>query len=228
MLKRYSFVCARTSTFSNPRFPDDLVDVVITSPPFNIRTPYPDGFVDCVPWAVYWKVARATAGFCRTGLATEGRVIVDVADVVFDGRRAVALARLWEEVFHSRGFTTVGRSLVCPVSAQGRLGGGDLRWKRARWIGTSGFHSPCRHVVVLEPRSTRARRYTRSWPMVDVFLEAEDLCIEDWAWGRCFASWLIERYTKEGETVFDPFPGGDSLSLACKKLGRSYVISEAE
>jgi site-specific DNA-methyltransferase (adenine-specific) len=34
---------------------------------------------------------------------------------------------------------------------------------------------------------------------------------------------LVEWFSDEGETVFDPFAGSGTIGLACRILGRSYL-----
>ena len=40
--------------------------------------------------------------------------------------------------------------------------------------------------------------------------------------------WIIQRYTKEGDTVLDPFMGSGTTCIACKKLGRNYIGVEKD
>jgi DNA modification methylase len=40
--------------------------------------------------------------------------------------------------------------------------------------------------------------------------------------------YLIERHTKEGDLVIDPFAGTGSTALACKQLKRRYLAIEKE
>jgi len=40
--------------------------------------------------------------------------------------------------------------------------------------------------------------------------------------------WIINRWTKPGELVFDPYMGSGPVAIACQNLGRRYIGVEIE
>ena len=42
------------------------------------------------------------------------------------------------------------------------------------------------------------------------------------------ADWFIEKFTKEGDTVLDPFAGTGTTGVACRNLNRNFILIEQE
>ncbi len=40
--------------------------------------------------------------------------------------------------------------------------------------------------------------------------------------------WLVERYSKEGDIILDPFAGSCTTAVACKEMNRNYICIEKE
>lgn len=69
---------------------------------------------------------------------------------------------------------------------------------------------------------------------------ARDLCINDtktseeskeyhpWGQGANFFYYYIERWTKPGDIVFDPFAGGGTVASVCKALNRRFLTFEID
>jgi DNA modification methylase len=41
-------------------------------------------------------------------------------------------------------------------------------------------------------------------------------------------TWVIANFTREGDTVFDPYMGSGTTGVACVKLGRNFVGYEVD
>jgi len=40
--------------------------------------------------------------------------------------------------------------------------------------------------------------------------------------------WLLEKYTNPGDLVLDPFAGSGTIGIACKEMGRDFILIEKE
>ena len=40
--------------------------------------------------------------------------------------------------------------------------------------------------------------------------------------------WIIQKYTKEGDLILDPFSGSGSIAIACRKNNRNYIACELD
>lgn len=64
--------------------------------------------------------------------------------------------------------------------------------------------------------------------------EVKDVPIPDgktafkWAKRPEVVQYFIERFTNPGDVVFDPFSGGGSTAVICKRLGRQYIAFEID
>ncbi len=41
-------------------------------------------------------------------------------------------------------------------------------------------------------------------------------------------SWILENYTKEGDTIIDPFAGSGTTAISCINMNRKYTLIEKE
>jgi ParB-like chromosome segregation protein Spo0J len=87
-----------------------------------------------------------------------------------------------------------------------------------------------RHLpIVVFQRPKEHRRPEELWSsMVHDEAKPEDLNGYSWAKGEPAIRELVDRYSKPGEMVCDPFLGSGTMGVAARRLGRRFVGSELD
>ena len=89
-------------------------------------------------------------------------------------------------------------------TAQMREYGIKVKWKPMLWFVKGGF------------------RFSRNIWIDDLVVSEKEKCSHPWQQSVIEASYYIDKLTSEGELVVDPFCGGGTTAVACKKLKRQW------
>lgn len=209
--------------------PDGSVDCVITSPPYNMNlrirngkycsrqivkefsTKYV-GFADNIPIDEYYDFhSRALAEMLR------------VSELVFYNIQIVTGSK--RAFFRMIGdFSDNLKDIIVwdKVNAQPAMGAGILNRQSELLLVFDG-----RNAISRKFESAQFKRGTLS----DVWRIKRGKKIAN-THGAVFPVELVEtilsNFTKEGDTIFDPFAGSGTTGVACQNLNRNFILIEQE
>jgi site-specific DNA-methyltransferase (adenine-specific) len=208
--------------------PDNHVDIIITSPPYNLGVKY-DSFEDWMEWDVYYDWCRVWLKECYRVLKPDGRLCLNhYLSCGTAKHRSAPLMNLnaiceFEIGFNHHGYaewtesSTVKRtawgsflSASAPYISSPREGVDILykaRWKKDRkgvsTIDKKEFFEGTLGIWKMNPEKNRSgcpAPFPLALPM------------------RC-----INLLSYKGDLVLDPFSGSATTAVAAKKTGRKYI-----
>lgn len=93
--------------------PDDCVDVIVTSPPYNIGVEY-GAYDDTLPFADYLDWMEELARQCRRVLADDGSFFFNIGDRPSDELRSLRVAQRITDSFHLQNTIHWVKSIAAP------------------------------------------------------------------------------------------------------------------
>ena len=216
--------------------PKDSVNLIVTSPPYNIGTPYSGQSVDDDTLSIedYLSFTRTWLSNCLYWAKPTGRLCVNVAlDKNKNGKQALAadVTKLAMEVGWKYHATIVWN--------EGNI---SRRTAWGSWMSASAPHiiSPSEVIVVLYKDTWKLRRRGQSDITRDEFME---WVLGSWTFGGVSAKLVgheapfprelprrcIKLFSFVGDTVLDPFLGSGTTLIEAidnKRIGIGIEIEE--
>lgn len=219
---------------TNLIFPDESIDCIVTSPPYNVGVPY-DGYKDFINWVDYRGMAQDAAREMERVLVDGGRVWVNIPPAVPEQPNGNLYRQcpqhIWHQALGMAGFTYRDTIVWRQDSHDGACAWGS--WKRPSAPNLRG----CWEAVL----SFFKGPYKRTPP--EGFESWEDDAVAMTQWPELVRNvWDIqpERGSKygpapfplelpvrcirlstwPGEVVLDPFGGSGTTAKAADVLGR--------
>jgi len=193
---------------------DNSIDLVITSPPFNLGTEYID-FKDKTSHENYKKMLGKVFGECLRVLNQDGRIVVEVSDTSFSSGRYIALSALVQSICSELGFSLAGRHINFAKTKDGaeQL---DHGWE-ADYTTSQSAHSNCTHFLVF---SKEKQEFDPAGQVFySTYLPDE---IHPCPFPEKHIEILLDLYFKKGMSVLDPFMGLAPLGAEVLKRGGDF------
>jgi DNA modification methylase len=198
-----------------PEIQDSSVDLIFTSPPYNIGTKYVD-FRDATSFDEYKGMLLRVFSECYRVLNGGGKLIIEVADSVYMKGVYVALSGLMHSVCLDIGFYLEDRYINFIYSENGKevL---DHGWNED-YTTTKDSHSNCHQILVFNKNKIG-------------FLENGKVIYNNYKpsnehpcpFPKEHFDFILGKYFRKGFTVLDPFAGTSKLGSEVIKNGGNFI-----
>lgn len=225
-----------------PQLPDNSVDLVVTSPPFNANMEYEQGAWQSLGEYRDWLIScfMSLWSVCDSG----AWVTCELQDLHVSPEHSHALPKQKEQFnMATSAYLTVA------MDKAGWYFKGEAIWDRGRWVNNMAGKMACapgspallvQHSRVLFFRKPGGRQGVYQYPEQSKQWKAK-WCRTVWSHihpehnpnhpavlPESMAMGLIQGWSLPSSTMLDPFLGSGTTAVAAKKLGRKCIGIEIE
>lgn len=192
--------------------PDESVDAIICDPVYNLI------------WQYEWLAA-----FAGRVLRPGGNLIAEAGHIYrFEAECACLDERLIkrpliEEIF-TGGFTQIWMHKCWRASSPFIWLEKGKDFQGRKWLPTSIYSDRDKHSRV---RMLRNHQAGRAWIPTNI-KGKRDKTRHKWGDGERIFEVLIDRLTKPGDLVLDPFTGSGTVPAVCRRMNRHYLAFELD
>lgn len=219
-----------------PQIPDNSIDIVITSPPYNVnlgnnkfkKDSY-DDFDDNMPYDKFLEWMESLFTECYRILKSGGRICINIGD-----------KKQSKEVTHVDFINImkeIGFLMLCPIVWNKRQIGNRTAWGSYKSPAMPCFPTPFEYIIVMCKDTLRhegdsnkitvsAKDFQKSAIALWEF-PPDTQMMKKWGHPASFPEELprrlIHQLTYAEDIVLDPFSGSGTTCTVAKKLNRKYI-----
>jgi DNA modification methylase len=180
------------------------VNLIITSPPYNIGTTYGNN-KDKVTFHDYEKMLNRVFSECYRVLENDGKIVIEVADSILIDKNYVQLANMVQNICLKLGYFICERHINFVKSEHGVLAP-DHDWNN-NFYTSNNSHSNCHHWLVFTKTKTKFNNGKIFY--LDYKESKEHPC----PFPAEICKTILDMYFKKGFTVLDPFMGTATIGI---------------
>lgn len=203
---------------------NNLVDLIVTDPPFNIGVVF-GRYIDQMPHYQYCFTKQKTIAECYRVLKNTGQVIVLAADSTFSSGKYVPLAFLWQTLCLKAGFKLFKRDIIFN-NTETYVQLPEIQWQPYYMTSfPASTHSNCLQMLHFS-------KEPRAWTKGEIYY----INFHPNEFHHCpFPNEFIDllnheaiRFVPKNGSVVDPFAGTARLGLEVIQKNLNYVGYEID
>ncbi len=216
-----SFNIYNKSSESMSEIGDASVDLIYTSPPYNIGTKYKENS-DRMDISKYQSLLKNVFAECFRILKPQGRLIIEVADSIVSEGKYIQLAGLIQSYCIEFGMKVEDRHINFALTKEGE----ELpehNWSDD-YMALTDAHSNCHQILVLSKNEHASFVGLGKVMYFNYLSTPEHPCPTP----KGICDFVLENYFKDGMTVAEPFMGTAVIGREVLKRKGNFIGYELD
>jgi DNA modification methylase len=211
------------------KLPDNCIDIIITSPPYNFGLEYNNGKTDAENWDAYFSKIKRIWAQCVRVLKSGGRFCLNVQPLFSDyipthhmfSQQLLDLGLIWKgEILWDK------HNYNCKYTAWGSWKSPSMPYLKYTWEFIEIFCKDTHKKIGSPENADITGDEFKKWVYAKWDI-APERNMQEYGHPAMFPEAIPDRLLKlfsyKGDIVLDPFNGVGTTTLVAKKLGRNFI-----